>query len=145
MKLARGSERFIDGDLPAPWELEEAGTPAPHPFDAPPPRGKRHVLAQVETDEDGQYSLMLMGNTWAFRDKFDRCGITGGYVEGDSGNEYVRCLTGLSYDEESKDRIMDVFGDAGLCNYAVYLIDETENTYDPMVQWLLTLENVFRR
>ena len=66
-------------------------------------------------------------------------------MECDSGKEYVRCLKGVSYDEQTKEQIMDVLGEVGICNYAVYVIDETHNSSDPMVQWLLTLENAFRR
>ena len=122
------------------------GTLAPHPFDAAPMRGRRHLQLMVEKeDEENQYSFMFLGNTWPFKDSFAAANISGGYIEGTSPQEYVRTLRNIAYDEVGKNRIAQILTVDVLHGHTVLLLDEVKETEDSMIKWLVSLASVHRR
>lgn len=75
--------------------------------------GKRLVCANIEMGEENRLSIVLVGNTWAFRSKLDAAGVSGGYLpgEGDS-RKYVRVLKDMdSSDEGHISRVQGLFTD----------------------------------
>ena len=96
--------------LPAPWsQLADTTVPMPKLFSALPPRGRRHVLAQLEVEQEGpnqqgepsssresdpmtpnqagqdmvegaRYILSFYGNLYPFKDRFEANGIPGAYT-----------------------------------------------------------------
>ena len=145
MWVTKNSAPNLPEQLPEPWVREPAGAANPHPFDASPLRGRRHLMLQVEQRDDGDYDLMFLGNTYPFRERFDACSVEGGYVgEGDK-KEYVRCLQAISLNEDGKQRMAKVLGPDGLQHHALLLLNETGSADDEMVRWLLTTHNAHRR
>ena len=146
LKITSQSAALLAAPAPQPWTAEPAGSVHPNPFDAAPPKGRRHLLLQVEKeDTDGMYSIMFLGNTWPFRDAFESAGVTGGYVDGGEKKEYVRCMQGLELCETDKARIASVLGERVLRKHAVFLLDETSGPEDDMVRWLVSQPSVYRR
>eukprot|EP00972_Heterocapsa_arctica_P115527 16448235-Heterocapsa_arctica.AAC.1 len=144
--LSRSSAIHLPGSMPEGWGMEPVGTVGPHIFDAAPPRGKRHMILQVEKAEaDGEYSLLFMGNTWAFRAQFDGMGIAGGHVECDGHKEYVRCLQGVGLAQDSKDRVTQVLGSGVLNGHALIIFNETADSDDEMISWLASFPQTFMR
>jgi len=105
---------FADQDIqpPTPWQAvlsADMPDPMPSPFLALPPRGRRHVLCQLErqapekqaedSDEerDGQegvkYIFSVFGGIYAFRGRFEEHSIPGAQVQIDPNTqEYVRMV-----------------------------------------------------
>ena len=54
-------------------------------------------------------------------------------------------MRGMSFTEESKTRIEEVFGEEGIQEYCVFLINETGDEADEMVVWLLSHPYVLAR
>eukprot|EP00969_Alexandrium_andersonii_P247038 10917368-Alexandrium_andersonii.AAC.1 len=75
MQIFDASGRHLANGAPEPWTFSPPGGAAPHPFDAPPPRGRKHLALQVEKeDAPGAYSLLFVGNTYAFKSAFEKAG-----------------------------------------------------------------------
>ena len=157
LTVSRGAYKFIieknesasplaTEDLPAPWKRAGIDVLAPHVFDAAPLKGRQHLVVQVEKDEGGEsYSVVFMGPTWPYRQKFEEADVDGGYIDADGQRDYVRCLRGLCFDEEGKDRLSGILGEAVLGGHVVALVDQTDETEDPFVGWLKSLDSVFER
>jgi hypothetical protein len=124
--------------------VEAPGTSAPHPFDAAPPRGRRHLIVQMEDDDEDGYDFMFFGATWGFRGEFDAAGIEGGQVDTGGSKEYVRILKGIKNDEPGRAMVKRVMTNV-LKNQRVFLVVEVEKTVDEMVIFVTKMENVSRR
>lgn len=77
-------------------EAEAARLPLAY-FEAQPPQGKRVVTLNLEADGD-HISVLISGNTWAYRSRLDALGVPGAYHEGASGEKdktYYRVLKNL--------------------------------------------------
>ena len=120
---------FADQDIqpPTPWQAvlpADMPDPMPSPFLALPPRGRRHVLCQLErqapekqaedSDEEreGQegvkYIFSVFGGIYAFRGRFEEHSIPGAQVQIDPNTqEYVRMVefSGL---EEGKPSLTNI-------------------------------------
>ena len=120
---------FADQNIqaPAPWQVvppADMPDPMPSPFLALPPRGRRHVLCQLErqapekqeedSDEEGErqegvkYIFSVFGGIYAFRGRFEEHSIQGAQVQVDPNTqEYVRMVefSGL---EEGKSSLTDI-------------------------------------
>ena len=137
--LLHVEEKWPFGELPTGWSYQQ--TQNYKPFSAAPPRGKRHLLMQVERGSNTEdYCLMFMGNLYAFREQFEENGVTGGFIEHEHGREYVRTIS-VSNNKDGKRRIEEILHEA-LSELPVYLINATEDTEDAMVQWLQTQRTV---
>ena len=138
-------------------------------FKALPPRGRRHVLLQVESEkmQQGQgeippnqealdedectqnrqlptdtYAIMFFGGIYTFRELFDAANVQGGTVPRPDGtkDEYVRHMKATCSDFD-KQRLTTILEDV-LLQVPVYLIDQTDSHDDPLVSWLLTRPSV---
>ena len=156
--------------VPAPWVVQPAHTLQLQTFTALPPRGRRHVLMQVELAEvppnrgslpviheaagsedeqtqeqelpDSTYAVMFFAGIYGFRELLDAANIQGGTVPRPDGtkDEYVRHLKATCSDAD-KQRLKTILEQA-LLEVPVYLIDQTGNQDDPLVSWLLTQPSV---
>lgn len=111
---------------PAPWQAVTPGriTSLPSPFCVLPPKGRRHVLAQLEKDtedkegeEDSQnsttsaeYILTFRGNLYPFKEQFDDKEVPGTFVEMDATGQkdYARFLQFSPDDEKAKIQVQSV-------------------------------------
>lgn len=137
--------------LPAPWQmLEGTAVDMPQPFSALPPKGRRHVLAQLEgpskedvteegTEEDeaeATYTLTFRGNIYPFKDRFEDYGVPGALaaINEPQQNDYVRYLV-LKLDDASKQKVQEVMEDV-LMALPLFFINMAGDA-DPMAAWLL--------
>ena len=78
LQLSLSSREHLPDGVPEGWTFAQVGSIGPHPFDAGPVRGKRHILLQVEQEGVGDnYSMLFLGNTWPFRAQLDAAGVPG--------------------------------------------------------------------
>ena len=156
--------------MPTPWIKHTDHPLQQAAFRALPPRGRRHVLLQVELDkmqqgqgqipanqeavreEDeqtpnsqlptGTYAIMFFGGIYGFRELFDAANIQGGTVAQPDGSkdEYVRHLK-ATCSEGDKQRLTSILEQV-LLQVPVYLVDQTGSQDDPLVSWLLTQPSV---
>ena len=153
-------EEEVAVSVPDPWIVHDSHPLQHQPFRALPPRGRRHVLLQVELDpaglppsDDGdsigeqdakpEYSLMIFGGIYGYRELFDAANIQGGTVPipDSAKTEYVRHLK-LKFSEDQKHKLTNVLEQV-LLNVPVYLIDNTTTEKDPLISWLLEQPSVY--
>ncbi len=151
-----------DGSLlsvPEPWALDRNPAQLPKPFAALPPRGRRHILCQLEVEQQtarkadlsesqqeeehataeleagNTYIFSVFGGIYLYKDLFDAANIAGGYVaQADNSRDYVRFLQVLD-NEDGRDRLTAVLEQV-LMNVPVFFIDSTGMANDSLVQWL---------
>ena len=151
---------FPDGGttpVPTPWMVHKEHALQLSPFKSVPPKGRRHVLMQIELDRaasqaataddeltgsdheshPSNYSIMLFGGLYDYRTFFDALGIQGGSVPMADGekSEYVRYVR-ITDTLEDRKRLTAILEQV-LLRVPVYLIDETQQQDDPLVSWLL--------
>ena len=154
--------------VPEPWTLNTNPPHCPKAFAVLPPRGRRHVLCQVElsgsrtttaSSQDSKeepepntevedknntstlYTFSFFGGIYSYRELFDAANVEGGYNVGPEGNrDYVRTLEVLN-NQEGKDRLMSLHEQV-LLNVPIYLVDATENPDDEFVAWFASLPHI---
>ena len=135
--------------LPLPWQaLQDTSLPMPKPFNAMPPRTRRHVLAQLDVKEEAEnneqeaenggkgYALTFYGNIYPFKGAFEEHGIAGSWVAiraSEEKKDYVRFLE-LKMDDASKEKVKEVLNGI-LRGLPLYFINMVGNA-DPMACWL---------
>lgn len=84
----------------------------------------------LERVSDDMVNIFWTGCTWAFRIKFDRFDVGGGYLEGDAEQrDYVRMLLDVSIsDEDAFCKLSLILGDNVLSSFPVLLVDDTGAT-----------------
>lgn len=140
--------------LPSPWQALGAGPSItlPSPFQVLPPKGRRHVLAQLEkaADEEEQpddeysqnsssgagYILTFRGALYPFKDRFDDKEVPGAFVEidADGSKDYARFLQFNSSDTEARRQVQTVLEDV-LQGMPVYFINMAGEA-DLVATWL---------
>lgn len=97
------------------YVLEEPAASLPLKyFEAQPCQGKRVVTFQLEFDSEGKrLSALILGNTYAFRQRLDEAGVQGGYTEGEASSEartYYRVIKDIDCNATNdRERLLDVF------------------------------------
>ncbi len=131
--------------LPEPWRLvDTGGIEVPKPFTVLPPRGRRHVLAQLEPrsqceGEEGQqskYTMTFFGGIYHFRAAFDLNHIPGGFVStgaDEDQREYVRYVE-FTPDATALQGVILVLEEV-LKRLPVYFVNMTKPN-DEMAMWL---------
>ena len=56
-------------------------------FEAQPCIGKRIVCLHIQIESEKTLSVVITGNTWAFRSRLDSHGVQGGYTETETAAE----------------------------------------------------------
>ena len=154
--------------LPQHWKSSHFPLHGPKTFAALPPKGRRHVLCQVElrqaaakttsSQDSGQadetimdigvddnaetvYTVSVFGGIYPYRELFDAANITGGHVAQPDGNrDYVRFVE-VHNTDQGRNRLKAIFEQV-LLNVPVYLIDSTGSTNDELVSWVCGLPSV---
>ncbi|CAE7388806.1 hypothetical protein AK812_SmicGene43285 [Symbiodinium microadriaticum] len=128
-------------DLPQPWQLLRTEPEwMPNIFKVLPPRGRRHIVCQLETAEDDHYNLMFLGGLYVLREQFDTQQIPYGFHKTADPTEkriYVRLLK-VNNSEDGKNKILRVVNNV-LHHMPVYFYHYIEDKKDPMLTWLLSL------
>jgi len=160
------------GLLPSPWRvLSDPAFIPPEPFRVMPPKGRRHVIAQLEKNEDGvddpaesndendknaangaatkqeddaPYTLSFWGCIYHFKERFEAKGIPGSLVpiKSQEHKDYVRYLK-VSLDDEGKKQVELVLEDI-LKGMPVYFINAAGED-DPMAAWLQQQPSIFQK
>lgn len=155
-----------DEALPQPWEPEaNAVNPAPKAFAVQPPRGRRHVLAQLEKkpkettsvdggeeEEDqeeqptphGTYVFSVFGNIYPFRALFDERGVAGCQLQvgspGEHKKEYIRFV---EFEEQGDhEGLINMVLVECLNRIPVYFINMAGKK-DKVAQWILQQPSVY--
>ncbi|CAE7330413.1 unnamed protein product [Symbiodinium sp. CCMP2592] len=131
------------GDQPQGWSYQQLLADQHRPFSALPPRGKRHVMMQVEmaSEEEDEYILCFWGNIYPYREAFDAKSLEGGRVDMEAGSEYVRSLK-ITNSDEDKERVANILENV-LLSLPVYLINATGTSADELVHWLCEQDSVY--
>ena len=141
--------------LPQPWAHAPLPFPmeTPLPFSAHPPRGLRHIVAQLEysqfpTVDDAErcYLLTFTGNLYPFKERFDQCGVQGASVANEAsagGRDYVRFLELAADDPGDRQRVRDVL-DGVLAKIPIYYHRMVEEG-DPLSSWVEAQPSVHLR
>ena len=153
-------EPIPDLGISGPWTILDSQMPsgAHPPFTASPPKGRRHVIAQLEVNAaepaemDGQsddaaedekkYLLCFYGNLFHFRDRFDQEEIPGATLQlgqAEDQREYVRFVD-LVDTTPSKLKVTRVLQDI-LKGMPVFLINMVGGD-DAMAQWVMGQESI---
>ncbi len=133
--------------LAEPWQkLDTDPGWLPSIFRVPPPRGRRHVLCQIERSEDthdGEYALLFWGALWVYRDKLDSLRINGGFAPSQDPTEkrtYVRMVK-LNDDAAGRERISSILNN-GFHQVPIYFVDQLQERDNALYKWLLSFECV---
>ena len=164
-----GANLADDCQLPAPWRLlrDPASFKLPGPFSVLPPKGRRHVLAQLEkhaawedilnepeigadpekgSGASATYILTFFGGIYPFKDSFEKQGLKSMMVahdENPSGKkEFVRYLTFKMGSEEAMQQVVAVLVDA-LKEVPVCFTNMAEES-DVAAAWLQRQPSIFR-
>lgn len=152
--------------VPAAWVLKTEHVLQAATFRALPPRGRRHVLMQVEMarpdeeprsipanqetpssqdgggsptsrNEDQSYHILIFGGIYGLRELFEAANIQGGLVpQPDAAKDEYVRHLKTTLSEENLAKLATILEQV-LLRIPVYLIDRTENENDPLVSWLL--------
>ena len=123
--------------LPTPWSLLTGDSVAPPlPFCALPPKGRRHVLCQLDRQEDGGHMLTFFGGIYHFKDRFETHGIQGALLATGTAGErdYVRYVD-CSVDEATSRQRATTVLESVLLGLPLYFINSAGSD-DPMAAWL---------
>ena len=154
-------EPIPDLGISGPWTLIGSDAPggAHPPFAAAPPKGRRHVIAQLElnttqpaeaaeqsddnaAEDEKKYLLRFYGNLFHFRDRFDQEEIPGATLQlgqAEDQREYVRFVD-LDDTTPSKLKVTRVLHDI-LKDMPVFLINMVGED-DAMAQWVMGQESI---
>ena len=136
--------------FPEPWHVVDASRiEIPKPFAALPPRGRRHVIAQLELDVDEgsedsgegtragsqKYILTFFGGIYTFRPRFDDKKIPGAQMPTGDGEQrdYVRYVR-FNSEAASMQLVVTVLQDV-LLGLPVYFVNMAGEA-DGMATWL---------
>ena len=154
--------------VPQPWKLVHPPLHGPKAFAALPPKGRRHILCQIElrqaatktanSQESGQgedanmdvgaednaesiYSVSIFGGIYPYRELFDAANVPGGHIQLPDGNrDYVRFVE-VQDDDPGRSKLKSIFEQV-LLNVPVYLVDSTQTANDELVSWTCSLSSV---
>ena len=91
---------------------------------------------QIETMET--LSVVITGNTWAFRSRLDAAGISGGYTGEEDTKKHVRVLKNLDIsNEDEQARFVDMIGPGTFKNLAMRVRIDGEEVPDTHVSQFL--------
>lgn len=143
--------------LPAPWqELDDESIIMPKPFAALPPKGRRHILAQLdwkeeESDQRGQgsddptstqYQLSFFGGIYHFKERFENHRIPGTLLPTSNPDkrDYVRYVDISLAHAAAEQRVLAVLNSV-LLGLPVFFVNGVGSD-DPMALWLLQQPSV---
>ena len=137
----------FQGPLQGPWQLTAmtSDTDAPKPFAALPPRGRRHVLAQLEIkegSEDKKYLFTLFGNLYPFRGRLEELQVSAAELDlgAEGGAQHIRYLEFTDLDQG--EALLNPVLEQGLLRLPIYFINATKAVDDEVAAWILAQPGV---
>ena len=117
--------------------------PATHPVCI----GKRIVVLNIQIENENTISVVITGNTWAFRSRLDTFGVSGGYQSGTDDSErrtYFRVMKSLDVsDDAQQDRVRQLVGDAVFKNLAMRVkLDKKPEADTPVDAFISELKKI---
>ena len=97
-------------------------------FKCQPCIGKRIVTLNLQIEDENTISVVITGNTWAFRSRLDTFGISGGYQTfADDRRIYCRVLKNIDLEDDAQqERVLSLVGEAVFKNLAMRVtVDKT--------------------
>ena len=145
MVLQQPERAWCFGLMPPGWLFRQSED-VPRAFEAQPPRGRRHVIMQLEcrraAGDKKEYMLSFFGGIYPFRDRFDHKAISGAYAELDGGDrDYIRCIKFVDL-HATKILIEDVLGEGVLDGTPVFFANAAEEPDEDTVDYLAGLPSV---
>ena len=148
--------------LPAPWqELTDESVSLPKPFQALPPKGRRHVVMQLDRQEedaddadgdsvgagkgtDGQstYILSFFGGIYHFKERFESHNVPGALLPAGNGDkrDYVRYLEISLASAAAEQRVCAILKSV-LLGLPVFFVNGVNRDH-PLAMWLLRQPSV---
>ena len=131
----------FQGPLQGPWQLSAMASDSgvPKPFAALPPRGRRHVLAQLEIKEDGEgkkYLFTLFGNLYPFRGRLEELQVSAAELDlgAEGGAQHIHFLEFADLDEG--EALLNPVLERGLLRLPFYFINATKAASDEVAMWI---------
>lgn len=137
--------------LPVPWqELDDKSIVMPKPFAALPPKGRRHILAQLDPKESSDqtveesdgvgsatYQLTFFGGIFHFKEGFEHLRVPGTLLptSNPEKRDYVRYLDISLAQAAAEQRVLAVLNSV-LLGLPVFFVNGVAGD-DPMALWLL--------
>ena len=126
---------------------EQTATPPLGIFEAQPCIGKRIVVLNIQIENENTISVVITGNTWAFRSRLDTFGVSGGYQSGTDESErrtYFRVLRSLDVsDDAQQDRVKQLVGEAVFKNLAMRVkLDKKPDEDSPVEAFIDELKDI---
>ena len=127
--------------------MEQTPTPPLKLFEAQPCIGKRIVVLNIQIEDENIISVVITGNTWAFRARLDTFGVSGGYQSGTDDSErrtYFRVMKSLDVsDEAQQDRVKQLVGEAVFKNLAMRVkLDKKPEADTPVDAFVSELKTI---
>ena len=127
--------------------MEQTPTPPLKIFEAQPCVGKRIVVLNIQIEDENSISVVITGNTWAFRSRLDTFGVSGGYQSGTDESErrtYFRVMRSLDVsDDAQQDRVKQLVGEAVFKNLAVRVkLDKKPEADTPVDAFISELKKI---
>ena len=127
--------------------MEQTPTPPLKLFEAQPCIGKRIVVLNIQIEDENTISVVITGNTWAFRARLDTFGVSGGYQSGTDDSErrtYFRVMKSLDVsDEAQQDRVKQLVGEAVFKNLAMRVkLDKKPEADTPVDAFVSELKKI---
>ena len=130
----------FQGPLKGAWQLvASVDCNLPKPFAAYPPRGRRHVLAQLERKEEHgetKYLFSVHGAIYVFRSRFDDLQVPVMEVQlSETVKVYVRVVEFSSL-EDGEALLLSIL-EGALLRIPVYFMNKTRQEDDEVAAWIL--------
>ena len=135
----------FQGPLQGPWQVNTVAdaNAMPRAFAALPPRGRRHVLAQLEHEgdiEESKYRFFLRGGLYPFRTRLDELQVPAAQLDlvddhGAPKQEYIRIVEFAGLEEG--EGLLTAILEQALLRLPVYFINATEEEDDAVADWIL--------
>ena len=121
------------------YKFEASKTKLPlEVFECAPPKGGVITL-NLQVQSETEMSVVISGNTWAYRNQFTQAGVGGGYANPDSEDKgpYLRTLKDLDVTKVDKEQIFKILGDV-LNDLAVRVVIDGNVEEDSAVEGFIT-------
>ena len=114
-------------------------------FECQPCIGKRIVTLNLQIEDECTISVVITGNTWAFRSRLDTFGVSGGYQTSDDDRRtYYRVLKNVNLEDDGQqERVFSLVGENVFRNLAMRVtvdkVPEADTTCDNFITKLRQL------
>lgn len=110
-------------------------------FECQPVVGKRIICLNIQVENESVISVVITGNTWAYRQRLDAFGVVGGYTDADDKDKraYFRIWKSLDVSDESMQvRFLEMLDNAVFRNLAMRVTVDSPANDDTAVAEFIT-------